>query len=230
MSEVLIPARPERFPPIVPSWETLDQALARVMAVRGTSVEETQTLICQVIADRRVEVSVVTDRHETKQRSGKHQLSGGDLEIPLHLKPSHFDWNRSRPVKAWGVKPGRLPVEGRWLMRSIMVRGEDVTRVLCTPVADSSIAPVDETAGARRHVGNNLAQTKPRGPRPTVRKRVEAAMQTDLALGKLTVETLADMKEEALAARYGASREPARKARANILSELDPRQNPTSNK
>jgi hypothetical protein len=221
MSDVQIPSRAERhFPPIVPSWELLDQALARVMAVRGIRVDEAQTLICQVVADRRVEVSVVTDRHGAKQISGKYQLSGSDLEIPLHLKPSHFDWNSSRPVKAWGVKPGRLPVEGSWLMRSIRVRGEDITRMLCTPVADSSMAPVGQRAGAKRPIGNNRTQPKPRGPQPTVRQRVEAAMQTDLASGKLTAEELAGMKEVALAARYEASREPARKARTNVLSEF----------
>ena len=205
MSDVPILAGPERrFPPIVPSWEVLDQALARVMAVRGIGVDQARTLICQVISDRRVEVSVVTDRHEAKQICDKRELSGSDLDIPLHLKPSHFDWKRSRPVKAWSVKPGRLPVEGRWLMRSITVRGEDVTRVLCTPVGPS-MAPV-EAADAKRLDGNNLAQPKRRGPRPTVRKRVEEAMHTDLASGKLTAGAMADMKEEALAAGYNVSR------------------------
>jgi hypothetical protein len=222
------PARPERrFAPIVPTWESLGDALARVMAVREPDVEEAQTLICQVIADRRVEVLVMTDRHEVKQRSGKYQLSGSDLEIPLHLKPSHFDWDSSRPVKAWSVKSGRLPVEGRWLMRSIVLRREDVTRELCTLVADSSIGPIDQTGvDGRARVG---VQPKVRGPRPTVRKRVEAAMQTDLSLGKLTAEMLADMKEEALAERYKASRDTVRKARANVLS-FNSRKIPTSDK
>jgi hypothetical protein len=55
-------------------------------------------------------------------------------------------------------------------------------------------------------------------------------MKTDVATGKLTAEALAGMKEEAMAARYEVSREPARKARANVLSELDLRQTPTSDK
>jgi hypothetical protein len=44
-------------------------------------------------------------------------------------------------------------------------------------------------------------------------------MRNDLRSGKLTIQELREMKEEALKERYGASRNACRRARKAVLSE-----------
>jgi DNA-binding GntR family transcriptional regulator len=55
-------------------------------------------------------------------------------------------------------------------------------------------------------------------------------MRNDIQQGRLTVAELENMLEKDLAARYGVSRDTARKARNAVLSELNSRQIPTNDK
>jgi hypothetical protein len=55
-------------------------------------------------------------------------------------------------------------------------------------------------------------------------------MLADLRSSKLSKADLSDMKEEAMAEQYGASRETCRKARDKALSEIDLRQIATNDK
>ena len=63
-------------------------------------------------------------------------------------------------------------------------------------------------------------QARNRGPRAEVPKRVEAAMTNDLQQKKIAMGGLRGMTEEALAARYHASRDTVRKVRIKVLSEF----------
>lgn len=58
-----------------------------------------------------------------------------------------------------------------------------------------------------------------RGPEAKKRLATEATMKQQLASGNLTAKTLDTLKEESMAATYGVSRDTARKARDNVLSE-----------
>jgi hypothetical protein len=57
-----------------------------------------------------------------------------------------------------------------------------------------------------------------RGGNAGKRQRVEQEMQNDIHAGRLTPNKLATMLEKEMAARYGVSRDTARKARNKILS------------
>jgi hypothetical protein len=69
---------------------------------------------------------------------------------------------------------------------------------------------------------------KKRGPKGQKKETVKAKMKNDLATGQFTNESLEAEKEEALRARYGASRDTVRKARNELMSELN--SHPNSNK
>ena len=60
--------------------------------------------------------------------------------------------------------------------------------------------------------------TRKRGRKPKKLKAVIESMKSDLESGKTTLAALDEMKEEALAAEYGASRDTVRKARKSVLS------------
>lgn len=68
------------------------------------------------------------------------------------------------------------------------------------------------------------------GPKKGVRNAVKEKMMTSLRSGELTPDALSAMKEEAMRATYGASRDTCRKARDEALSEFDRRQIATNDK
>jgi DNA-binding GntR family transcriptional regulator len=55
-------------------------------------------------------------------------------------------------------------------------------------------------------------------------------MRNDVQGGRLSVAQLENMLEKDLEARYGVSRDTARKARVAVLSELNSQQIPTNDK
>jgi hypothetical protein len=59
-----------------------------------------------------------------------------------------------------------------------------------------------------------------RGPPPVQRERVQQAMARDVRDERLSLSELQEMDQEALAARYGASRDTVVKARHNVVSEF----------
>jgi hypothetical protein len=64
------------------------------------------------------------------------------------------------------------------------------------------------------------APHKRRGPKPTVRHRVMHEMRKAVQSGEYSLEQLVEMKEEALAAKFVASRETCRKAIEELSKEL----------
>jgi hypothetical protein len=63
-------------------------------------------------------------------------------------------------------------------------------------------------------------QARKRGPRAEVSKRIEDAMTKDLQQKKITKGELCQMTEEALAAKYDASRDTVRKVRIKVSSDF----------
>jgi hypothetical protein len=61
---------------------------------------------------------------------------------------------------------------------------------------------------------------RPLGRRPKKLEQVKAAMREDIRLRQTTLDGLRDMLEKELSARYGVSRDTARRARDIVLSEM----------
>jgi hypothetical protein len=59
-----------------------------------------------------------------------------------------------------------------------------------------------------------------RGAKPKVFDKIKASMIADIHSGDVARAQLADMLQKELVARYGGSREPARRAREAVLSEI----------
>jgi len=74
--------------------------------------------------------------------------------------------------------------------------------------------------GPRSPPSISTAEARPRGRRPEKRLQVEEAIRRDIQEGRQTLEDLKSMKQEALASKYGVSRETARKALAAVASEM----------
>ncbi|SRR6266508_3721973 len=117
----------------VSKWERLSDAVMRVMAACGLSKDEAQTDICRAIADGAVNIRGSLKRHTTKRLSASDTvLEGADFQIPTEIKSEDLDWERSRPVKPWMVRPGNYSLPGSWDLEWIELFRTDVTKVLCT--------------------------------------------------------------------------------------------------
>jgi hypothetical protein len=111
-----------------------------------------------------------------------------------------------RYLKCCGFPNARIALE--WLNTPALV-------LTSQPPPGLQPAPISQSLRSDR--------TTPRrktGPVPIRRLAAETAMKEQIASGILTLEVLDKLKEEAMAERYGVSRDTARKARRNVLSEL----------
>jgi hypothetical protein len=145
----------------VPDWERLSDALKRVVAA-GVSEDEGKLDISRAIADRKIrarltvaiEPDALTTWHQAVAKAqglvtGSNHIGdpvdyfeGGNIDVPRYLIAGDFDWQDSRPLKSWPVRPrgGRFN-EWRAFSRPalrIELRAADVRKVLCgeqTPAA-----------------------------------------------------------------------------------------------
>ena len=117
--------------PYPPGWERLSDATTHVMTGAGVSKDEAQADICRAIADDAVEIRCKLEKHTTRPIRSKKVLAGRDFEIPTAIKPKDFDWQRSRPVKPWFVRPGSAAPKGYWELDWIELSRTCVTNVLC---------------------------------------------------------------------------------------------------
>jgi hypothetical protein len=124
----------------------------------GASEEEAKTDLCRAVADRKIAVQVRiagTDR----------VFSGGNVDVPRHLRPGDLDWVQSRPLAQWpiGPRPGQHYF-WNWQERPldlIELWTRDVMDVLCN--------------------GNN-AQARPQRPRRKSWPAIERAQDAIQAL------------------------------------------------
>jgi hypothetical protein len=117
-------------------------------------------------------------------------------------------WSTGRVRDDWGeYKPGK------W--RVLLISRHAVLKTWPLPSA-SDLSPSQVNSDS-----SDVAsmQARKRGRRPEVSKNVKNLMREELQKGKLTAPELDKMTEEAMAARYQASRDTCRKARKAVLSE-----------
>jgi len=120
---------------------------------------------------------------------------------------------------------------GFWLARLIVAKAE----IDCWLSAHgAAAAPGSGSAGTMAAAAAAAGGHAPRrGPKPEKRLRVEAAIRAQITNGERTIDEVVALKEVSLALEYDVSRDTARKARSNVLSEFQPpkpRQIPTIDK
>jgi len=116
-----------------PAWETLRDAVKRVMNATGCTEEQAQTAICQAVADGTIAFRGQLKKHTTKQMTSSAVLKGADFEIRRMIKPADLDWEVSRPLKPWIVRTGHYSIPGPWELARIELCTNAVTSVLCAP-------------------------------------------------------------------------------------------------
>ena len=85
-----------------PDWETLANALERVVSTHGDLVES-KIAICKAVADKKIGVRVTVDRRH--HRHSGTTFTGGNVDVPARLNPDDFDWTQSRPLQPWRIGP-----------------------------------------------------------------------------------------------------------------------------
>src|SRR6185437_16333976 len=105
----------------VPEWEQLREALERVIASGGLSIQEAQRDICRAIADQKIKVRPrvnfikrTTADHQlhhkfaSEYRNYERQLFNRTIafDMPSRLQPKDFDWDQSCFRSDWLFQPG----------------------------------------------------------------------------------------------------------------------------
>jgi len=124
----------------VPDWESLPDALKRVIAT-DMSEEEAKRDLCRAVADGKIDVRVtIASSHRGR---GGQVFSDGNVRVPPHLDPKELDWVHSCPLKPWLIGP-RLVEHYLWPggwnefpIELIEVATADVTKILCGGEADN---------------------------------------------------------------------------------------------
>jgi hypothetical protein len=113
----------------VQDWERLSDALKRLVEA-GVSEDEGKLDISRAIADRKIrgrltvamEADIIATWHQMVMKvqglgTGPNHLAGsvecfegGNINVPSYLLPGDFDWQASRPLLPWPIRPrdGRL--------------------------------------------------------------------------------------------------------------------------
>jgi Bacterial regulatory proteins, gntR family len=68
--------------------------------------------------------------------------------------------------------------------------------------------------------GRSTFSPRKRGPKPTKLAQVKAAIMRDIRQSRLTADKLRELLEKDLAATYGVSRDTARRARNEVMSQI----------
>jgi hypothetical protein len=122
----------------IPSWQSLGETLARVMAC-GDSMSEAKRDICRALSDGKLHPRYWVGRVQTSvgaevsRRLFGYPRSPSDLQdiigrpcVPADLAPTEIDWKNSRPKGPWLDGRGFLVGIGK-----IEVSTAEVIRVLC---------------------------------------------------------------------------------------------------
>jgi hypothetical protein len=203
-----------------PDWESLTDALKRVVAA-GTSENDAKTYLCDAMRDRKIAVRVRIAASDHEMRGQFFLSAQRNVGVPLHLKPGDFDWAQSRPLAPWRIGPSagqHYTWLGSWQDREldlIEVATADVIDVLCGEPSVNAPQGIPPAQSPQADAGERKT-----GPRPKKLEETKQTMRTEIANGQQTVAGLRDMLEKNLASHYGVSRDTARKARNEVLSEF----------
>jgi hypothetical protein len=112
-------------------WERLLDALSQVMSA-GFTESDAKQLICNGIADQIIEIQIGLREHITLHTTAHgRRLSGADIDIPVRLKPSDFDFENSRPKKPWPIpRDKNRYLVGYWAIDWIELSRADVTNLI----------------------------------------------------------------------------------------------------
>jgi hypothetical protein len=200
------------------------------MAATRCSKETAEASICRALNDGAIKFRAQLQEHATRHVNSKRFLLGEAFDLPVVKKPSHLDWENSKPNKPLVVIRGADPLAGRWFIARIELSRSDVTILFChlPDRADTSLtAPKDARQPDGESDRSTMAEQKAqaagpgrrRGRRPVKLEATIAAMKNDLEGGRLTAQDMSDMKEKELERRYDVSRDTARKARNTVLGQ-----------
>jgi hypothetical protein len=134
----------------IPDWESLADALKRVIAT-GATEDEAKAGLCHAVADRRINVriKVASDDREL----GGRFCSNDNIEVPADLKPDNFDWKNSWPYDRWRIGPtfGQRYSDPYWIWQPhrielVLLATADVIKIFGSP--ESQFGPDDEDRAA----------------------------------------------------------------------------------
>jgi hypothetical protein len=102
----------------------------------GTSEDEAKTDLCHAMADKKINVQVRIAAKD-RMRGRLFRSGNGNVGVPPHLIPAHFDWTHSQPVNPWPIGPalGQYGWIEDWESRPldlIELCRDDVEKVLCS--------------------------------------------------------------------------------------------------
>ncbi len=124
------------------------------------------------------------------------------------------DFNIMEPFVTLGVFLSE-PDFTKWASEAGHTRPDFWVRTPLDVVCAEPEPPKDVSQAPQRNVG-----MRKRGPKPKVLNRVKDAMRADIRSGKFTIEALTSFTEVSLESEYSASRDTARRARNEVLSEF----------
>lgn len=131
------------------------------------------------------------------------ELWSSDASI---LENNKVTWRKRFPLEGDMIRP-----EDYEFAHGVHVSREDVEDLW---PRNSPAPPSNENERLKPTKVINLSPDRPRGPAPSKRESIKAAMRS------MSRADLTAMKEEAMAADFGASRDTCRKARMEVLSEI----------
>lgn len=189
----------------IPEWESLADALTRVMAFGGNE-QQAKADICNAVADHKIVIRV---------SDGEETYPGDNVRVPRRLTPIDFDWVQSRPVKPWFIGP--MPGQHYYWTGS----NRPISLIELSTAAVQEILCNAETPNDPH---KRLANPRNAGRKPTKLEQVKAAMRRDIDNKKHTPSALHEMLQKNLALEYGAEgagRTTVCKALKQVLSEIN---------
>jgi hypothetical protein len=195
----------------LPEWEPLANALAQVVK-SSVSEQQAKSDICNAVADRKIAVRVVVDKRH--QLDGNRTFSGGNVGVPPRLSATDFDWTESRPLMPWPIGP--MPGQHYAWVRGWEDRPISLIELSTADVRDV-LSNNAKTSGPHAH---HASPHKP-GPKPKLLNRIKGEMLRDLQEGRYSRTEFRDMLQKNLSEMYKASRNTVRKAREQVMSELN---------
>jgi hypothetical protein len=192
-------------------WMTLPETVAHICAAQGQEEKLARRELVKALAKGLRPLGPLKWERERNDKAAPFGFSS--IMAPMDTPPigrawekARIRWKTGRVRNDWGeYKPGK------W--RTLLIIRHNVLRNWPLPSSD------DPTPAEPNPDLSNVVSTRKRGRSPGVSEKVKGLMREDLRKGELTRDDLFQMKEEAMATRYRASRDTCRKVRSCILSE-----------
>jgi len=125
-------------------WESLSDALDRVMQSTDLSREQAETDICRAISDRAIGIQAKLVRHAIRFQTSHLVVGGSNLHIPTPLEPHDLDWQQSRPTNPWFIRDLPPLHSGPWHLELLELSRPDVIRELLP--SQQALAPTSSKA------------------------------------------------------------------------------------